>query len=792
MSKKTFLIIGLLLVWLFGSAQVKVGQWKDHLSYNFCNTVAKVADIVYTSNGAGILKYNTTDGSIETISKINGLSDIGIQLLRYNPYNNTLLIIYNNANIDVLRGTDIINFSDIKRKTITGKKNINEVTFKNNIAYLACGFGIIVFDTDKIEIKDTYYIGPGGSYLNVYQVEVADSIILAATTSGLYKANTATILNNFQNWNVVSGIPPGTYNGVVNYKSRVIASYSPYTANTANVNMDTLYCYDGTFWRKDTIKNFPYIIQKLFPATNPNYFCTVDASGFEVYNSTEKRQVYVSGYPFFPYNAVIKDVAFDFSSGTYWIADLAGGFIRSKGPYPFGYPNTQININGTHSNFVSNIDVFGGKLISAPVKIDETGAAHYLKEGLNYYADNEWQYIKESVADSIFDYNFSYIDRKDPSRIWASSWIEGLCEYRNGQLVKVYNSINASIPSLPGYAYWHRVAGLSMDETGNLWIGGSDVQNFLTVRKTNGTFQNFNFSSVAPFVGRVLADKNNQIWVCFPRSAGVIGTYNGTDYSTAAGLAVYKNNNFAAPGSSNFKFLTLSDGQGKLPDPYVFAIAEDHDGQIWVGTTTGIAVFYNPENIFSGANYDAQQILITQDTHVQILLVTEKITAITIDGANRKWIGTEASGVFCFSPDGQQQIYHFTTDTSPLFSNSILDIGYDEITGDIFIGSDQGMQSYRTEIVKGEDDCSTIHAYPNPVKPEYTGNVYIRGLMDATVVKITDINSNLVWETKSTGGQIEWKLKNIQGKKVAPGIYMASCALSDGSVYCMTKILVLN
>jgi ligand-binding sensor domain-containing protein len=785
MSKKTTLIIGLILVSLSGITQVKVGQWKDHPSYNSCNTVAKAGNFVYTSNGVGILKYNSSDGSVEQISKINGLSDIGIQLLRYNPYNNTLLVIYNNANIDILKGNEFINFSDIKRKTITGKKNINEVTFKNNIAYLACGFGIVVFDTDKLEVKDTYYIGPGGAYLNVYQVELTDTAIIAATTAGLYRANTSTLLNNFQNWSVVGGVPPGTYNGVVKYGNKLMANYSPWASNGTQ-NKDTLYSYDGTSWKKDTIKTFPYFIRKLIPYAN--YFALIDQFGFEVYNLAQQRTAYITQYAFGYSN--VTDVSADFSKPEYWIADMAQGFIKSEGPYPF-YPNTQININGTHSNYVNNIDVFDDKVISSPTKIDETGTAHYSREGMNLYADEQWNYIKESVADTLKDYCFAYIDRKDPSRIWASSWLQGLCEYRDGQLIKVYNSINAAIPALSCCADWHRAAGLSMDETGNLWIGGSDVQNFLTVRKTNGTFQNFNFSSGTPFVSRVLADKNNQIWVIFPRSAGVIGMHNGTLYSTAAGLAVYKNNNFAAPGPGNFKFFTLSEGQGKLPDPYVFAIAEDHDGQIWIGTNKGLAVFYNPENIFTGANYDAQQILITQDNHVQILLETEKVTAIAIDGANRKWVGTEASGVFCFSPDGQEQIYHFTADDSPLFSNVIHDIGYDEKTGDVFIGSDQGIQSYRTVIIKGEEEC-IAHAYPNPVRPGYNGNVYVRGLLNESVVKITDINSNLVWETKSQGGQIEWALKNIQGKKVAPGVYMASCSLADGNNYCIAKILVLN
>lgn len=789
MKTKLLIFVFFVFTALFTSAQVKVGQWKDHLSYNSCNTVAKAGDLVYVSNGTGILKYTISDGSTELISKINGLSDIGITLLRYNPYNGVLMIIYNNANIDIIKDGVITNFSDIKRKAITGKKNINEVTFKNNIAYLACGFGIVVFDTDKIETKDTYYIGPGGAYINVYQIGFTDSTLIAATTGGLYRANTSTLLNNFQNWSLASGVPVGTYNGIVKYGNKLMANYSPWAAN-GTFGKDTLYSYDGIAWKKDTIKPFPYYIRKLIPSGN--YFTTIEQYGLEIYNPSGQRTVYVSAYPSLNlYYTYIGDASIDLSKAEYWVADIAHGFIRSNGSFSFS-SNIKISVNGMHSNYVNAIDAFDGKVLSGPTKIDETGSPHYSKEGLSLFENSEWKYIKESVVDTVYDQTYAIIDRKDSKRYWSGSWFQGLCEYYNGQLVKIYNGVNASIPSLSAYAYWHRVAGLSMDETGNLWIGGSDVQNFLTVRKTNGSFQNFNFSSATPFVGRVLADKNNQVWVLFPRSAGVIGMYNGTNYQTACGLAVYKNNNFAAPGPSNFKFLTLSEGQGKLPDPYVFAIAEDKDGQIWIGTTKGIAVFYNPENIFSGSNYDAQQILITQDNHVQILLETEKVTAIAVDGANRKWVGTEASGLYCFSSDGQQQLYHFTQDNSPLFSNLIQDIAYDETTGDLFIGSDQGMQSYRTEIIKGEEEFTDVHAYPNPVKPGYNGNVYIKGLINESVVKITDINGNLVWETKSQGGQIVWGLKNIKGQKVAPGVYFASCALSDGSTSAATKILVLN
>lgn len=777
MFKKAILFLIACFISFFADSQVKVGEWKDHLSYNSCNTVAKAGNIVYVSNGIGLLKYNTDDNSVERLNKINGLSDIGISLLRYNPNNKTLLIVYSNANIDVIKDNVITNFSDIKLKTITGKKNINDITFKNNLAYLACGFGIVVFDTDKLEVKDTYYIGSSGTYLNVYQVAFTDTTIFAATNAGLKKANLSTLLNNFQNWSTVSSIPAGTYNGVVKYLNKIVTNYSPYAA-LGTLNKDTLYSYDGFSWAKETIKQpFPYIVKKLVAGDN-NYLCLIDQFGCEIFDPTQTRIAYLSSYS--SGYANIGDIYLDFSNPSknqFWIADLIHGFYHSFGAYPY-FPNDKISINGTHNNYVSNVDINDGKVVVAPVATDETGAAHYNSEGLYYFDGSEWQYIKETVYDSIKDINHVVIDRKDPTHIWASSWTQGLCEYKNGQMVKVYNSYNSVVPHIPGYNDWHRASGLAMDKSGNLWIGSSDVQNFLSVRKTDGTFLNFDFNtSILPQVGRVLADKNDQIWVLFPRGYGI---------------AVYKNSGFGAPSGSNTKFLNSQVGQGKLPDAYVYSIAEDLDGHIWIGTSKGVAVFYNPTNIFNGGNFDCQQILITQDSHVQILLETEKITTIAVDGANRKWIGTEASGLYCFSPDGQTQIYHFTKEDSPIFSNNIIDVAYDEVHGDIFVGTEQGLQSYRTSIVKGEENFTEVHAYPNPVRPGYAGNVYVRGLVDKTVVKITDVAGNLVWETKSQGGQIEWPMKNLQGQRVASGVYMAYCATTDGAKSAVTKILVVN
>ena len=202
--KSSFLTI-LIFIHLCSFSQVKIGQWVDHLSYNYTNSVAKVGNIVYVSNGQGLAKYNTTDGTIEKMTKIDGLSDVGVQLVRKCDANNTLVVIYRNTNIDVIKPDgSIINISDIKRKSITGSKTINEIYFKGTFAYIACGFGIIVFDTEKLEIRDTYYIGNSTLNYKVYQVTSNDTAVFAATEVGLYYGKINDNLSYYQKWISVS------------------------------------------------------------------------------------------------------------------------------------------------------------------------------------------------------------------------------------------------------------------------------------------------------------------------------------------------------------------------------------------------------------------------------------------------------------------------------------------------------------------------------------------------------------------------------------------------------------
>jgi hypothetical protein len=773
----------LLLFFLFQSAifsQVKIGEWTDHLNYSSGKSAVKSGKYIYYSNGSGLAKYNNDDNSVEKLTKINGLSDVGVKLLRLNHFNGDVYVIYENSNIDIIQSDEkIINFSDIKRRTLTGSKIINEIYFDSDFAYVSCGFGIIQFDWRRLEAKETFFFGINGNNLNIYQTSSNDTSLYAATSDGVYFGNRSKLLNNFSNWKKIPNLPNGPFNGIVKYNNHIVFNYSEKLKSNQDLK-DTLYQLSSIGISHFPQTTFPYEISRLYDYSRNNKLAILDKFGFLVMSPSNNNIAYISNYGF-DFASIVDGFYEDNSPNfnLFFLADRKHGLVKSFGSFP--EPNTKITINGPNSNLVNDIETKEGNLYLAPTNLGELWNNQYNFPYMNAYQDNEWKSIGTSLTDSIIDINCVSIDPNDKNHVAFGSWGKGIVEVRKNTPTAIYNTTNSSLTAAFGSSYDARIGGIAFDKNSNLWSIASLNNNFLNVKLKNGSWQNFNFTAFVnanPNAAKLMIDKNDQIWIQLARGNGII---------------IYKNNgNFSQPNASNTKVVNTNIGSGALPSTDIFSMAEDLNGQVWVGTAKGICVFYNPSTIFSSSNWDSQQILIEQEGQIQILLEKEYVTAITVDGANRKWIGTQSSGVYCLSPDGQKEIFHFTVDNSPLYSNSIRDISIDEINGDVFIASEKGLQSLRTSIIKGFDDYSDIHVFPNPIRPSMNKVAYIKGLVDESIVKITDVAGNLVWETKSEGGQVEWNLSNLSGGRVSSGVYMIYCSTADGELKGSTKLLVVH
>jgi ligand-binding sensor domain-containing protein len=326
---------------------------------------------------------------------------------------------------------------------------------------------------------------------------------------------------------------------------------------------------------------------------------------------------------------------------------------------------------------------------------------------------------------------------------------------------------------------WIRVKGMSFDDNGLLWISNSLVEKGLAFMTPDGQWQSLetkSYSTRNSHLGNLIIDQQGKKWFYIAKGGGIL---------------VYNDNGTPENSSDdNDRRLTTTSGSGGLPSNYVYSMAMDRDGEIWVGTDKGIAVFYDTDRAFE-LDGDAQLVLVEADGYVEPIIANEKVRAIAIDGANRKWFGTQ-SGVFVYSEDGSKQLAHFTEENSPLFSNTINDISINQQNGEIFIATDKGLISYKGRATEGQNTHANVLVYPNPVKESYNGPIAIKNVVENANVKITDIKGNLVQSFTALGGQAVWDGKNKYGERASTGVYLVFTTDPLGIETNVAKILFIK
>jgi ligand-binding sensor domain-containing protein len=751
--------------------EIGIGQWRDHLPYRKVIAVAEGENKIFAATPYSLFYYDLSDNSLNRLTKINGLSDVGISHITYLAEVKTLVIAYTNANIDLIKDGKIINLSDIKRKPILGNKTINRITSIGKRAYLSCGFGILVLDIEKEEFPEPiYYIGSLGSALNVNDITYnpADSIIYAATDDGIYSAPFyGSNLANFAEWTRETAfiLPSGQYNHIATLNNRIYINKKGPSYST-----DAMFVKIAGEWQKfDETNTSNRFSMKVFN----NLLVASTNLSIYIYNpdGTLKDRL----YSYNPGNIFPKDAFLD-KDNNLWIGDEFEGLAKisaAAGTEKFlpdgpDFPDVYAMSSGGNDVWV----VPGGR--------NSSFGGLYRQARFTGFLNGQWKTItnkQDAFLSNIRDVLSVAVDPSNSKRVYFGTWGYGLLEYVNGEFSQHFTSENSSLEGATFESTWIGIGGIAFDEQNNMWVTNSSAPSVLSVKRNNGIWQSYNLGSVATGVdmGRIMVDKSNQKWL-MPR-----------DHA----LLVFNDNNTDTPADDKVKRLTSSVGNGNLPGSFVQCMATDREGLVWIGTNEGVAVFYSPDNIFGTQNFDAQRILIEQDGYGQYLLETESVTAIAVDGSNRKWFGTDRAGVFLMSADGTKEILHFTEENSPLLSNSITDITIND-AGEVFIGTSLGVISYRSESVPPKIDLKEIVVFPNPVRESYNGSIAIRGLVESSSVKITDISGNLVFSTMSEGGQALWNGMNYSGDRVKTGVYLVYVTNADGSKTKVTKIMFIN
>lgn len=753
---------------------IAIGEWRTHLPYQRVIDVEIAEEKVYAATPYDLFIYDKTDNRLSLLNKVNGLSDIGVKAIHYSSKYETLLVAYSNTNIDLIRPDGITNISDIKNKELIGNKTINSIMFIDKYAYLSCGFGIVVVDIVREEVLDTYLIGPQGSYINVYDLEVYDNSFYAATENGVYYAAlNSPNLADFNQWNKDTRLrhPNFQYTQVEAFANKLYLNHS------RNVyDADTMFVFNGNTWDYFDISNTS--IHKKFRAY-PDRFILVNNYSLNVYD--ENMNLLMITYLPEGMNIEPQAVAYD-SQDNIWVADRRRGLLRT---YNNGFSAETFLPNGPGSTNVYELKASGKNVWVASGGRRNDWGKTYMTDGVFSFTENEWKTHNSrntSGFDTISDFVSVAIDPMNPDIAFIGTWQEGVLEFTDNELTNIYSVHNSSLRPWLADPNLVNISGLGFDSFNNLWAANTGTTNLLSMRKPSGEWRSFYLGSTASGVdiGNMVIDKNNYKWI-IRRSEGMLMVFND-------------NNTFDDPTDDRLKTLTSSPNSGNIPGNGVFSMAVDQDGAVWIGTDKGPVVFYNSERIFqTGVNFDAQQILVPRNDgtgQADFLLGSEKILSIAIDGSNKKWFGTE-NGAFLMSRDGLEQIYYFNTDNSPLLSNTVNSIAITD-DGEVFFGTPNGIISFKGNATIPNPINTDVYAYPNPVRQEYSGPVAIKGLVRDAIVKITDLSGNLVFQTLSEGGQAIWDGHILNGNHVKPGIYLVFISDNLGIETLVTKVMMMR
>ena len=373
--------------------------------------------------------------------------------------------------------------------------------------------------------------------------------------------------------------------------------------------------------------------------------------------------------------------------------------------------------------------------------------------------------LNNNIIPDLVDLEFLANNRFE-SDLFVSSFRNGLVNVGLSNSVIDENALGTTLERINGSVNMTSVAG----EGNSIWMSTYGIQHAIHHwNLENDTWQSYTFGfSQSNYPLDILVLPNGDKWVSLDANRG-------------GGILVFNEN------SDLDRYLNTNGGQGGLPGREVTSMVLDHNSFLWLGTNAGIAFYPNPFNVLDGNSLSAS-IPIFQNG---FLLRNEFITSVAIDPGNRKWIGSATNGIWLFSETGEELVYHFTKENSPLLSNEIKTIQVNNETGEVFIGTSAGLVSFRSDAIEGKAIHSNVKVFPNPVTKSFTGAITVTGLVNSAWVKITDASGKLVKEIRAQGSSAIWDARDYNGKRVKAGVYLVFSSNTDGTETYVSKIAVI-
>lgn len=740
-----------------------IGLWKEYLPYNSTIDLAAGNGKVFAATPYSLFSVTLADNSIERMSRMTGLSETGISRICYDQVQDKLFIAYANSNIDIIYRNDIINLPDIKRDNIIGDKTIYNIYPLDKNYYLSTGVGIIIIDGERYEVKDSWFIGDGGQQVKVNGFASDASMFYAATEQGLKRAarNAANLADHSQ-WEMQSGnngLPAGACKNVFTIQNNLISEAD-----------NKLWRWNGGSWDLWYQDEWPIVSATV--AENRLLLCQLKAGGESrvtiLNNSGAVDRVITQVAPLSsPRRAILLQ-------NDPWLADQFGGLTHFTAS---SYERYQLN--SPEATASGEMIVYNNTFYATAGEVNEAWNYQYNGNGIYILKDGEWTNINRyryAQIDTLLDYVTIAIDPKDGS-IWAGSFGGGLLHITQPQTFAIIKSqILSPATGDPGS---YRVAGLAFDRDNVLWLSNYGAPQPLLAKKQDGSWARFSVPFLLPenALTQIITDDDNYKWIVAAKSGGLIC------YDPGAALE--------NTGDDHWKKFGTGVGNGNIPAADVLCVAKDKDGFIWVGTGNGIGVIQCPGQVFTGQGCEAIWPVVKHGNFAGYLFSGQQVRSIAVDGANRKWVATD-NGVWLISATGEEVIYQFTETNSPLLSNTVRKVTINGQTGEVFFATAKGICSFRSTATEGVEHNEQVLVFPNPVPPGYAGTIGIRGVVNNAIVKITEMDGRLVYQTRALGGQAVWDGKDYKGRRISTGVYLVLVSNDGRTEKTAAKIVFIS
>lgn len=753
------------------SVKGAIGDWRAYLAYSDITEIVPAGELVYVLSSNDLFSYNTTDESVTEYNKVVNLSDTYITHIAYCKNLKTLVVAYRNSNIDLIDADgNVTNVSDLYRKSTTDDKTINEVQVYGNNAYLSTAFGVVVLNIKKAEISSSYKFNE-----SVRSVAVFNGKIYASTAKRLYMGDTKKNLLDKSQWTT--------------YERSWFKAMIVFDGKLCFFDGQDVYIITNedcsAFAKINTLPGTSF-------AVDDNYIIVYNNTNAELFTTiTEKKYLTLNG------NTSV--LAFDKTNKCFW-QDMPNGTLSASMEQDGRLiaTHTGIRPDSPKYNNYGFMKFCNGQLYTCGAGFMDTNDLH--RPGtIQVLKDNyEWQIYEDNI-DTITGYKFIDvnaldIDPTNPDRV-ISSGRTGMYEYLDGKFIKAYSNDNGSLLQTAATVGNNNknyviVSGLTFDKKGDLWCFNSIAPsvNLLKLKKDNTWVNMYDkdlMYSPSWSLENVVAftfDSRGYLWFCNKhyRTPSLYCYIPATDDSEG----------------ELYSFKTFTNEDGTTPEiTAVKCIAEDNDGNIWIGTNVG--PFMLPPSEFFSSKPTFMQIKVPRNDGsglADYLLNGVSTSAILVDGGNRKWFASEGNGVYLIDSDNITQKEHFLASNSPLLSDNIESLAMNPTTGELFIGTEYGLCSYMTDATSPSEDIDDdkIWAYPNPVVSDYNGLITVVGLTDKAQIKIVNPNGYVVAEGTSNGGTFTWDARDKRGERVASGVYIVMVATADGKKGAACKIAVIK